>query len=117
MITEQLTGCSFMHQINLNQMTAIHIQPAGPPAGHHFNLATTLRAPPPAPGVAFGNANNAGPRRVLGAQPAHAQPLDYTPAHQVQVVGVVNHGHWEVWAQARERYTNDHQIVHVWQVT
>jgi len=113
MITEQLTGCSFMHQIDQTNMTAIHIQPAGPPAGHHYNLVNTLRGP----AVAFGNANNNGALRILGAQGVATPPLDYFPATQVQVVGVVNNGHWEVWAQARNRYSAAQEIINVWQVT
>lgn len=120
MVTDQLTGCSFMYQTNLNYMTAIHIMPGGPDGGlgRRRNLVTTLRAN----GVAFANANHGGVRRVFGNQGivAQNQPLAYNyQPYRTTLIGVYRNGAWEVHAQAYSRWQRqgDANIAHSWKVS
>ncbi len=104
MLTARFSGCSLMYSHAGANMTAIHINPGGPPHGRFYQLAQTLRgnipAPPPVvPVPALGNANNAGPVHVWGCQAVEAQPLDYEPTAYHFVLGVYRGGQWEVWVQ------------------
>jgi hypothetical protein len=114
MITDQLTGCSFMYQQNGANMTAIHVQPHGAnPYGRGFDLVITMRGQ-----AGFANGPlGGGPLRILGARPAENRPLNYNPTqHQTQVLGVLVHGAWQIWVQSRNRWSQYHEIVGSWQL-
>ncbi len=119
MFTARFSGCSFMYCHAGGNMTAIHINPSGPPHGRFYQLAQTLRgnipAPPPVvPVPAFGNANNIGPVHVWGCQAAEAQPFDYEPTAYHFVVGVFRANEWEVWVQKHNPI--NHRAAH-WQLS
>ena len=104
MLTARFSGCSFMYQHAAANMTAIHINPGGPPHGRFYDLALTLRgvnpaAPPGTPAAAFANANNAGNTHIWGCQQNENRPLDYEPTAYHFVIGVLRGGQWEVWVQ------------------
>ncbi len=120
MVTDQLTGCSFMYQTYLQYMTAIHIQPGGPNGGpgRGRNLVTNLRAN----GVAFANANHGGDRKVFGNRGivARNQPLAYNyQPYRTTLIGVYRNGAWEVHAQAYGRWQRqgDDNVAHSWRVS
>lgn len=98
MVTDQLTGCSLMFDVNGTNMTIIHVQPDGPPgtAGRGHLLALTMR------GAQFANGQGGG-LHVLGSRPVENRPLDYNNNMSTQVVGIVRNGVWEIWAQTRMR--------------
>lgn len=112
MITDQLTGCSFMYQKNGANMTAIHIQPYGAnPHGRGYELVITMRGQG---GFANGPLGG-GPLRVLGARPVENRPYNYNPMqNQTQVIGVMVNGAWEIWVQSRNRWSQAREIVGHW---
>lgn len=114
MITEELSGCSFMYQTVGVNMTAIHVLPSGPVGGpgRGYNLANTMRGG----AVAFGNANNVGAIEVFGAELVENRPLGYDPAGAVDIVGTIIGGVWQIWAQARNKYVSPQVITGHWQV-
>lgn len=113
MVTDQLTGCSFMYQVNGANMTAIHVQPHGAhPHGRGYELVITMRGQG---GFANGPLG-AGPVRVLGARPVENRPLNYNPRNLTQVLGVLVNGAWQIWVQSRNRFSMYHEIVGCWQL-
>ena len=113
MVTEQLTGCSFVFQAVGGNMTAMHVQPAGAdPNGRLYQLALMLRNT-----YDFNVPNNAGPYRVFGSRPAENPPYDYEGATRaMQMVGVIIGGAWQIHVQARNRGTMAGEITNSWQV-
>ncbi len=112
MVTDQLTGCSLMFNTNGVNMTAIHVQPDGPPdsAGRGNNLAANLRAH-----GQFINGQHGGVTQVFGNCVVENRPLDYNNDLYAETIGILRNGEWEIWVQTRER-TFDAPIRGAWQV-
>ncbi len=114
MITDQLTGCSFMYQLNGANMTAIHVQPAGDDQhARSYDLVITLRG---RGGFANGPLGG-GAVRVLGTRPLETRPYNYNhDRHITQVLGVLVNGTWQLWVQSRNRFSRYKEIVGSWQL-
>ncbi len=114
LITDQLTGCSFMYQTHGANMTAIHVQPDGvDPHGRTGELVITMRG---RGGFANGPIGG-GTVRVLGSRPRETRPFNYfADRHQTQVVGVKVNGAWQLWVQSRNRQSWYHEIDGCWQL-